>query len=45
MEGFCLWDSQYTEYKATRTPAGHDLLRLCSMPSAMRVCTQGLYTR
>ena len=26
-EGFCLWDSQYTEYKATRTPAGRDLLR------------------
>jgi alpha-L-fucosidase len=26
-EGFCLWDSQYTEYKATRTPWGKDLLR------------------
>ncbi len=26
-EGFCLWDSQYTEYKATNTPCGRDLLR------------------
>ncbi len=26
-EGFCLWDSRYTDYKATRTPAGRDLLR------------------
>ena len=26
-EGFCLWDSALTEYKATRTPGGRDLLR------------------
>ena len=26
-DGFCLWDSQLTDYKATRTPAGRDLLR------------------
>jgi len=25
-EGFCLWDSQLTDYKASRTPAGRDLL-------------------
>ncbi len=25
-EGFCLWDSQYTDYKATKTPARRDLL-------------------
>jgi alpha-L-fucosidase len=25
-EGFCLWDSQYTDYKATNTPYGKDLL-------------------
>jgi alpha-L-fucosidase len=25
-EGFCLWDSAYTDYKATNTPAGRDLL-------------------
>jgi len=25
-EGFCLWDSQYTDYKATKTPWGKDLL-------------------
>jgi alpha-L-fucosidase len=26
-EGFCLWDSKYTDYKATRTPYGKDLLK------------------
>jgi alpha-L-fucosidase len=26
-EGFCLWDSRYTDYKATNTPAKRDLLR------------------
>ena len=26
-EGFCLWDSQFTDYKATNTPARRDLLR------------------
>jgi len=26
-EGFCLWDSKYTGYKAPKTPAGKDLLR------------------
>ncbi len=25
-EGFCLWDSAYTDYKAPNTPAGRDLL-------------------
>ncbi|HEY3377896.1 MAG TPA: alpha-L-fucosidase [Armatimonadota bacterium] len=25
-EGFTLWDSKYTDYKATNTPAGRDLL-------------------
>ncbi len=25
-DGFCLWDSQLTDYKATRTPHGKDLL-------------------
>ena len=25
-EGFCLWDSQFTDYKATNTPYGKDLL-------------------
>ena len=25
-EGFCLWDSQYTDYKATNTPYGKDML-------------------
>jgi len=26
-EGFCLWDSKYTDYKATNTPYGNDLLK------------------
>lgn len=26
-EGFCLWDTKYTDYKVTNTPAGRDLLR------------------
>lgn len=26
-DGFCLWDSQYTDFKATNTPWGKDLLR------------------
>ena len=26
-EGFCMWDSQYTDYKVTNTPAKRDLLR------------------
>ena len=26
-EGFCLWDSKYTDYKATKSPAKRDLLK------------------
>src|SRR5512137_1615902 len=26
-EGFCLWDSKVTDYKAPNTPAGRDLLK------------------
>ncbi|MDD5603107.1 MAG: alpha-L-fucosidase [Eubacteriales bacterium] len=26
-EGFCLWDTKYSEYKAPNTPAGRDLLK------------------
>jgi len=26
-EGFCLWDSAYTDYKVTNTPCGQDLLK------------------
>ncbi|OGG56850.1 MAG: alpha-L-fucosidase [Candidatus Handelsmanbacteria bacterium RIFCSPLOWO2_12_FULL_64_10] len=26
-DGFCLWDSDLTDYKATNTPAGRDLLK------------------
>jgi len=33
-EGFCLWDSEYTDYKVTNTPYGKDLLK--SMLEAFR---------
>jgi alpha-L-fucosidase len=26
-EGFCLWDSKFTDYKATNTPFGRDILK------------------
>lgn len=26
-EGFCLWDTKYTDYKSPNTPAGRDVLR------------------
>ena len=39
-EGFCLWDSKYTDYKAPNTPAGRDLLR--PLVDAMR--SRGLRT-
>ena len=26
-EGFCLWDSKHTDYKATNTPYGRDLIK------------------
>lgn len=26
-EGFCMWDTQYTDYKCTNTPADRDLIR------------------
>lgn len=26
-EGFCLWDSKFTDYKSTKSPAGRDVLR------------------
>lgn len=26
-EGFCLWDSKYTDYKSTNTPCGKDLIK------------------
>ena len=29
-EGFCMFDSAYTDYKCTNTPAGRDLVRECA---------------
>ncbi|MBW7462239.1 alpha-L-fucosidase, partial [Paenibacillus sepulcri] len=42
-EGFCLWDSELTEYKATRTPAGRDLLRPMVDAFRARNMKTGLY--
>ncbi|MBN2984131.1 alpha-L-fucosidase [Cohnella algarum] len=42
-EGFCLWDSQLTEYKATRTPAGRDVLRPMLDAFRERGLRTGLY--
>lgn len=42
-EGFCLWDSAHTDYKATNTPAKRDLIRpLCDAMRA-RGLHAGLY--
>src|SRR5882757_2659527 len=37
-EGFCLWDSKHTDWKATNTPCGRDLLR----PMVEAVRAEGL---
>jgi len=42
-EGFCLWDSKHTEYKATRTPAQRDLLRPMVEAFRKRGIKIGLY--
>jgi alpha-L-fucosidase len=42
-EGFCLWDSKLTDYKATNTPAGRDLLRPMLEAFRARGLKVGLY--
>ncbi|NLE67583.1 MAG: alpha-L-fucosidase [Lentisphaerae bacterium] len=42
-EGFCLWDSKLTDYKATNTPAGRDLLRPMVDAFRRRNMRVGLY--
>jgi alpha-L-fucosidase len=42
-EGFCLWDSKLTDYKAPRTPAGRDLLRPMVEAFRRRGLRVGLY--
>ncbi len=42
-EGFCLWDSKLTDYKATKTPAGRDLLRPLLDAFRARGLKVGLY--
>ncbi|MDQ1913636.1 alpha-L-fucosidase [Paenibacillus sp. GD4] len=42
-EGFCLWDSKHTDYKATHTPAGRDLLRPLVDAFRSRDMKVGLY--
>jgi alpha-L-fucosidase len=42
-EGFCLWDSKLTDYKAPNTPAGRDLLRPMVDAFRARNIRVGLY--
>jgi alpha-L-fucosidase len=42
-EGFCLWDSKLTDYKATNTPAGRDLLKPMVKAFRDRNLRVGLY--
>ncbi len=42
-EGFCLWDTQLTDYKASNSPAGRDLLRPMLEAFRERDIRTGLY--
>ncbi|CAN7550921.1 alpha-L-fucosidase [Paenibacillus sp. LjRoot56] len=42
-EGFCLWDSKLTDYKATNSPAGRDVLRPMVDAFRKRNMKVGLY--
>ena len=42
-EGFCLWDTKLTDYKATHTPYGKDLLRPMIQAFQGRGLRTGLY--
>ena len=42
-EGFCLWDSALTDFRATNTPAGRDLLRPLLDAFRARGLRTGLY--
>ncbi|KRF06826.1 alpha-L-fucosidase [Paenibacillus sp. Soil766] len=42
-EGFCLWDSKLTDYKATNSPAGRDVLRPMIDAFRKRNMKVGLY--
>src|SRR5258708_38370753 len=42
-EGFCLWDSNLTDYKATATAAGRDLVRPYLEALRSRGMRSGLY--
>ena len=42
-DGFCLWDSKHTDFKATNTPAGRDLVRPMVEAFRGRGMRAGLY--
>ncbi|HWP40144.1 MAG TPA: alpha-L-fucosidase [Tepidisphaeraceae bacterium] len=42
-EGFCLWDSKFTDYKSTNTPCGRDLLTPMVNAFRSRGLRTGLY--
>ena len=45
-EGFCLFDSQYTDYKSTNTPCGKDLIKeyVDAVPTAVYTEGKGIWT-
>ena len=43
-EGFCLWDSAYTDYKSTNTPMAKTCSALCVKHSAPKDCELGCIT-
>ncbi|HKK18814.1 MAG TPA: alpha-L-fucosidase, partial [Opitutales bacterium] len=42
-EGFCMWDSKHTDFKATNTPAGRDLIRPMVEAFSKRGIRTGFY--
>lgn len=42
-DGFCMWDSRFTEYKVTSTPYGKDVLALLAAACARRGIALSLY--
>jgi alpha-L-fucosidase len=42
-DGFCMWDSRFTDYKVTNTPYGKDVLALLAAACARRGISLGLY--
>ena len=35
-DGFCMWDTKYTDYKITNTPYGKDVLKMLADPATRK---------